>query len=154
MGFENKIFADGDITFELPYWRKALEDIEKNNDSIDFIKKKNQSSKIKENEIAIRHPNNNSYNRINDSGSIEMFTEFGTGLRMNTDGTVQLFGDKLQLLGKEIEFISTANGVSVNGYVLGENVLQKFPKKKGLTKSYIEMVSELGINTNRLEEKK
>lgn len=47
MGFENKIFADGDITFELPYWRKALEDIEKNNDSIDFIKKRIRVLKLK-----------------------------------------------------------------------------------------------------------
>ena len=104
--------------------------------------------------MALKHPENGSYLRINDDGSIEAFTAYGTGFRINANNTSQFFSDRIQFIGRETAIRTTPNGTNLNGEILGTEAYQSFPSKKGLSRSFLQEANKNGIETYGLEESK
>lgn len=154
MGFEKRIYSDGDIEFNIPEWRKNIEEINKLAEPIDFLEENKKLKKIKQREVALKHLSNNSFIRIQDDGTIELFSEFNSGIRLDSNSNVQIFGDKIQVIAKEFDIRTTANGTTINDNIIGKNVVDKFPRKKGKEITFLEMAKEYGLNTNLLEEER
>lgn len=154
MGFEKRIYSDGDIEFNIPEWRKNIEEINKLAEPIDFLEENKKLKKIKQREVALKHLSNNSFIRIQDDGTIELFSEFNSGIRLDSNSNVQIFGDKIQVIAKEFDIRTTANGTTINDNIIGKNVVDKFPRKKGKEITFLEMAKEYGLNTNQLEEER
>ena len=154
MGFEKRIYSDGDIEFNIPEWRKNIEEINKLAEPIDFLEENKKLKKIKQREVALKHLSNNSFIRIQDDGTIELFSEFNSGIRLDSNSNVQIFGDKIQVIAKEFDIRTTANGTTINDNIIGKNVVDKFPRKKGKEITFLEMAKEYGLNTNKLEEER
>lgn len=152
MGFERRIYEDGDIEFNVPEWKRNIEEVLQLSEPIDFLQEKKNLKNIKQREVALKHLKNNSFLRIQDDGTIEIFSEFNSGIRFDTNSNVQIFGDKVQVLAKEFDIRTTANGTTINDYILGDDVVSKFPRKKGKEITFLEMAKEYNINTNNLEE--
>lgn len=144
MGFEKRTFEDGDITFDIPQWRKNIESIRKSTEK-NYLKETQKSSRITEEEVGIKHPKNHSYLRIKDDGSIDAFAENGAGFRFTSDKRLIFFADRIQFIAKQVENITSANGLVSNGYVLNESGIQEFPRKKGKTNSLKELIKKTGL---------
>lgn len=114
MAFDYKQFIDGEPAFSLPYWKQVVDDVHNKAGSYDYNEDKLRRQKIQENEIALRHPNNDSFIRIKDDGTIEAFAHDGAGLRLTSKNTIQLFGDKIQLIGRETQVEGAPNASAIN----------------------------------------
>ena len=154
MAFEKAYFSDGDAIYQTPEWRKKLETIDNEVGAVSFSSYEEDKRSIQENEVALKHPENGSYLRINDDGSIEAFTAYGTGFRINANNTSQFFSDRIQLIGRETAIRTTPNGTNLNGEILGAEAYQSFPSKKGLSRSFLQEANKNGIETYGLEENK
>lgn len=154
MAFESKYYSDGDIVFRTPDWRKKLEAVAADIGEVSYLNYEQKKRNFQENEVGLKHPENGSYLRINDDGSIEAFTAYGTGFRINTNNTSQFFSDRVQIIGRELDVRSNANGTNLNGEVLGEEAYQSYPYKKGLGGRFLAEATTAGINTYGLEETK
>ena len=154
MAFEKKIYPDGDSIFSLPKWKQIAEEIEAGLKPVSYEKNEEQNRMFQEDEVGLKHPVNGSFIRIKDDGAIEAFTAYGTGMRINTNNTSQLFSDRVQLIGRELDIRSNANGTNLNGEVLGEGTYQSYPYKKGLSARFLEEANVAGLNTYGLEETK
>ena len=143
MGFEKRTFSDGDIEYDIPKWRKIIEELSLAEEHHDFIGEIKRDSKNKSKDVMLKNRLSNSYINVKENGDIDMFSEFGTGIRM-TGKTIQIHGDIIQLIGNEVQTISSANGNTSNGYVLNNNGVQDFPRRKGKTKTAKEMIREAG----------
>lgn len=154
MGFEDRIYKDGDIEFDIPEWKLNIEEIEKLIKPINFSEEQEVDKKLNKREVGLKHLNNNSFIRIQDDGTIELFTSYNSGLRMFENGNVQFFGDKIQIIAKELDIRTTANGTTINENIIGKDVLDTFPRKKGKEKTFLELIKEYDLNTNNLEDQK
>lgn len=154
MGFENRIYDDGDIEFDIPEWKKNIEEIEKISKPINFLEEESQDRLLNKKEVGLKNLQSDSFIRIQDNGTIEAFTSYNSGIRMFRDGGVQIFGDKIQMIAKELDIITTANGTTINQNIIGKDVLNKFPRKKGKEKTFLELIKEYNLNTNELEDTK
>ena len=154
MAFESKYYPDGDIVFHTPDWRKKLEEAAALFGEVSYSEEEKRKHSFQEQEVGLKHPQNGSYLRINDDGSIEAFTAYGTGMRINPNNTIQLFSDRVQLIGRELDIRSNANGTNLNGEVLGKGSYQSYPYKKGLSARFLEEANVAGLNTYGLEETK
>lgn len=154
MAFEYKFYQDGDAVFELPEWKKTIEAIQSNLIPVSYQESETTNRSFQENEVGLKHPTNGSMIRIKDDGTIEAFTAYGTGIRIRTDNTSQLFSDKVQIIGRELDIRSSPNGSNLNGEVLGEGTYQSFPYKKGLTESFLLAAKTDGLTTYGLEDTK
>lgn len=113
MAFDKKVFADGESSYDVPYWRKAIEEIEANLDTFSYRKEAERQRRIQENEVGIKHPTNNSFIKIKDDGTIEAFAGESAGIRIKSDESLQVFGD-IQLIGNKFQGITPVNEASFN----------------------------------------
>lgn len=141
MAFEHKQYADGENSYRLPQWRKDIESLRMNIDSLSYLDRMKNDETIKENEIGMKHPTNGSFIRIKDDGTIEAFTGYGSGFRLTTDESIQFFGNHIQMIGKETQLVSRPNQTNLNG----ETLAGGYPslKEKGLTNEFIESTDKL-----------
>lgn len=143
MSFAKKVFQDGEWSYDTPQWRINLEKLEEDMKPINF---REDNKHFGSNEVGLRHPENGSYIRITDDGSIEAFTAYGTGLRINADNSIQVFSDKIQNISKEFDLNTTPN------YRLDHSVYKTYPKDKGFSLDSIEKLKNTGIETYNSEE--
>lgn len=143
MAFINKVFQDGEHSYDTPQWKLNLEKIEQEIKPTDFVEKNRSFSK---DEVGIKHPTNNSYIRITDNGTIEAFTAYGTGIRINTDNTMQFFANKIQQIGKELDFHTSPNNA------IDHSEYKTYPKDKGLSTETTQRLESLGLNTYSSQE--
>lgn len=137
MAFEYKRYTDGEQSFRTPEWRKQIEKIRAQNGNLSFYDKAKEQSLISENETVLKHPENGSYLRMADNGSIELFSGFGTGIRISPDENIQFFSDHLQFIGKEIQVVSHPNASNINGSPLDGQYPSVY--KKGLSSSFLNL---------------
>ena len=146
MAFEYRKFSDGEVTFKTPQWQRNLEAIDFMNEPINFSQSMEDKRTYKSNDIGFRHPENGSFIRIKEDGTIEAFTGYGTGMRIKTDQTIQLFGDKIQHIGREVGFTTSPN------YQVNNQAYETYPKTKGLSQESIIQMKSAGVNTYDIEE--
>lgn len=137
MAFEHKRYTDGEQSFRTPEWRKRIEKIRAKNGQLSFSEKMKEQSEVSQSETVIKHPKNGSYLRLSDDGSVEIFSGFGTGIRITADESIQFFSDHLQFIGKEVQVVSHPNASNINGKPLGG----KYPPvyKKGISESFLNL---------------
>lgn len=114
MAFEHKRFSNGEASYRPPYWKKVVDDIHESLDAFDYQTEKTQRQSVQEDEVALKHPKNQSFIRIKDDGTIEAFTGYGSGWRIKPNETVQVFGDKIQLIGRETQLETSPNASRIN----------------------------------------
>lgn len=138
MAFEYKQFSDGEVSFRLPKWKQIIDDIHDELDTFRFEDETHKRQTIQEDEVGLKHPKNKSFIRIKDDGTIEAFTGYGTGLRIQPNETLQLFADRLQLIGREAQLETSPNASHINGKALAGD----YPiiKQKGLTEKSKELI--------------
>lgn len=142
MSFVNKIYRDGEWTFNTPEWYKNIELIEIDNKPTDF---RENNKQFGPNEVGLKHPTNGSYIRITDDGSIELFSQYGTGIRIGSNNSIQFFGNNIQPISKEFEVETSANNK------IQHTVYETYPKNKGLSLDTVQRLNQLGINTYESE---
>lgn len=140
MAFDKNIYKDGESTYEVPYWRKVVEEITNNVDTFSYKEEFEERRKIQENEVGIKHPKNDSFIKIKDDGTIEAFAGNGSGIRINADETVQVFGN-IQMIGNEVQGITRTNESSFNGSQLSGD----YPslKEKGISEGVKKIKKEV-----------
>lgn len=151
MAFEDKHFADGETTFNPPKWRQEIEQLKNNIGKQTFSKNKDRTQ-FSENEIGFRHPTNGSFIRITEEGDIEAFTAYGTGFRLSAGNSFQVFGDRVQIATRKLEFQTSPNGAQWNESGLKEDVYASYPKMKGITVETLEKIKQSGIETYGAED--
>lgn len=139
MAFDKEIFVDGESTYEVPYWRKVVEEVSTNADNFNYSEEFSKRRKIQENEVGLKHPKNNSFVKIKDDGTIEAFAGNGSGVKINPDETMQFFGN-IQVIGNSFQGISQKNEATFNAKSFGDN----YPsiKEKGLSQKLKDMKKE------------
>lgn len=143
MAFDKELFADGESTYEIPYWRKVVEEVSTNAHKFNYTEEFEKQKIIQENEVGIKHPKNNSFIRIKDNGTIEAFAGNGSGVRINTDETMQFFGN-VQIIGNKFQGITKLNETNFN-----ENQLSgEYPslETKGLSEELKKLKKEMEGN--------
>ena len=140
MAFDKNIYKDGESTYEVPYWRKVVEEITSNVDTFSYKEEFEERRKIQENEVGIKHPKNDSFIKIKDDGTIEAFAGNGSGIRINADETVQVFGN-IQMIGNEVQGVTRINESSFNGNQLSG----EYPslKEKGISEGVKKIKKEV-----------
>lgn len=140
MAFDKELFADGESTYEVPYWRKVVEEVSANVDTFSYEEEFKRRRRIQEDEVGIKHPKNNSFIKISDDGTIEAFAGNGSGIRIKPDETMQFFGS-VQVIGNKFQGITRKNNSSFN-----ENQLSgEYPslEEKGLSEGLKELKKEV-----------
>lgn len=141
MAFDKDLFRDGESTYDTPYWRQVVEYIDANVDTFSYEEQFKKRRKIQEDEIGIKHPKNNSYIKIKDDGTIEIFAGDSGGIRINNDSKMQLFGD-VQVIGNGFQGITPPNQASFNGKALDYDYPSK--REKGKTNELKGLMRLLG----------
>lgn len=141
MAFDKNVFNDGESAYEVPYWRKVIENVSANVNTFNYQDEFIKRQTIQENEVGIKHPKNNSFIKIKDDGTIEAFVSNGSGLRIRPDETLQLFGD-VQVIGNSFQGITKKNESSFNQ----EQLSGGYPSvvEKGHTQALRDLQEELG----------
>lgn len=145
MAFDKDIFRDGESTYDVPYWRQAIEYIDANVDTFSYEQEFAERRKIQEDEVGIKHPNNNSFIKIKDDGTIEAFAGDGGGFRIKPDNQLQMFGD-VQIIGNYFQGITPPNQNEFNKRALdgGYPASKEKGKSSGL-KYLMRMLGEENI---------
>ena len=140
MAFEDKKYLDGEASFKTPLWRRRIESAHAGIGELSYSEMLKEQRTFQQNEVGLKHPTNGSSLRITDSGAIELFTGYGTGIRISNNETMQLFADNIQLIGRETKISSQPNETNVNGKQLAGD----YPSlsKKGLTDSFLDLLKE------------
>lgn len=140
MAFDNKVFTDGESSYEVPYWRKAIEYIDVNIDTFTYEEEFQKRRKIQEKEVGLKHPNNNSFIKIKDDGTIELFAGDGGGIRLHSDNRLQLFGN-IQIIGNTFQGLTPLNQAVFNE----ETLSGEYPdvQEKGRTEGFKKLLDEL-----------
>lgn len=100
--YVNKTFSDGDKELYLPYWRQVLQKEVTNFKEIDLEKEREKKMEILEDEISLKHPNTGSVLKLLDDGSIEMYVNEDTGIRMDPkENAIVFYGDVIHMATKE-----------------------------------------------------
>lgn len=140
MAFDKNLFEDGESAYQVPYWRQVIETIDAEVDTFDYVKEARKRQKVREDEVGIKHPKNNSHIIIKDDGTIEAFAGNGTGIRIKPDESMQIFGNT-QIIGNKFQGITGVNDTEFNG----EKLSGEYPslEEKGKSESLKDLMREM-----------
>jgi len=100
--YVNETYRDGDKELYMPYWKQILEGEVTNHRTVNLESERQSSQEIHENEIAMKHPKTGSVIKLRDDGSIEMYVNEDTGIRMDpNENTIIFYGDVIHMATKE-----------------------------------------------------
>lgn len=113
----NKEYSDGDKDISIPYWKDVIQkeiiDSKKQNTSREMEK----TVFISEDEIALKHPVTGATIKLRDDGSIEMFVNEDTGIRLDPiDNAITFFGDSVHVATKEMRIHTKPQGFIWNNH--------------------------------------
>lgn len=148
MAFEEYRHKNGDDAFDIPAWRRMVEEELKRNKKSLFEKTMEDFS-IREKEVAIKHPETGASIRLTDDGAIELMVENGNGIRITEEG-VSFFGKKLAISTGLYELHTKQNGVWINN--TNEKGIQDFDRKKGVGKKLLDEMKENGMKGRGLRD--
>lgn len=115
--FIKKTYANGDVDYSPPYWRTVIDDLNLNYRKIDAVAENLKDFVIKEDEVAIKHPRTGSVIKTTDEGYIDIFAADQLGIRIDPiTKSINLFGDTVNLIGKNVNMKTKPTGLTWNGY--------------------------------------
>lgn len=148
MAFEKEEFRDGDSSFEVPKWRKLVEQQLKKKEHVKFKKRLEDDFFVDEEEIALKHPKTGATIRLKDDGSIELVSGEGSGIRI-TDKGVDLFGKNITISGNHLNLYLKENGVVKNNK---SDTGYEYDRKKGYRKTTLEEMKKQGLKGRGLDD--
>lgn len=149
MGFEKKVHRDGDVVFDVPHWRRQWEDLSEKTRSLELSVARDDAQLVGSQEVGLKHNKSGAIVRLKDDGSIELFAE-SSGIRITQSG-IQMFGQKIQIMGGEMDVLTTPHGFQENGAVVTEGYAA-FPRKKGKSERLLDLCKETGMTVMRKED--
>ena len=115
--YVNKTFADGDKDIHFPYWRQVLQKETRDFKAYDLEVEQQKWQFINEDEIALKHPVTGSTFKLADDGSIEMFVNEDTGIRIDSkDNSIIFYGDSVHFATKEMRIHTKPHSLIWNNY--------------------------------------
>lgn len=143
-----KVYGDGDKEIRFPYWREVLQRENTNFNKKELENEREQCLFINEDEIALKHPKTGATFKLSDDGSIEMYANEDTGIRLDPyENTVVIFGDSIHLASKETRLHTKPhnliwNNHNINPYLYyGDKILNS-------QKRYIPKVKVVSTSAN------
>jgi len=110
-------YDDGDFVYDPPEWKIRFHERERKHQKIDHDSLDTKSQYIQPNELAMKHPHNQSLIKVGDDGSILLFAGDQLGMRIDPEtNSIQLFADNLHFMGKRVAFHTYPTGLWWNGY--------------------------------------
>lgn len=129
--FINKVYANGDVDYSPPYWRKVIDDLNLNYRKIDASSENTKDYTIKEDEIALKHPVTGAVIKTTDEGYIDLFAGDQLGIRIDPiTKTINLYGDTVNLLGKNVNIRTKPTGLNWNGYSFNSQLYYEDDQEK------------------------
>lgn len=115
----DKTYGDGDKDIHFPYWRQVVQGESVNFKPTALSNAKENWQFISEDEIALKHPKTGSTLKLADDGSIEMFVNEDTGIRLDPkDNSVIFYGDSVHFATKEMRIHTKPDGFIWNNHNL------------------------------------
>lgn len=115
--YVNKVYGDGDKDIHFPYWRQVVQKETVNFNAKSLEKEQEKHQFIGEDEIALKHPKTGATVKLNDDGSIEMFVNEDTGIRLDPkDNSVIFYGDSVHFATKEMRMHTKPYGLIWNNH--------------------------------------
>ena len=117
--FTGKTYLDGDKDWDAPKWRTLLDNELVDGEEVDFEKQRQVDYYIAQDEIGLKHPKTGATVKLKDDGSMEMFVNDDTGIRLDPVANAILFyGDVIHTVSKEMNIHTKPHGFSWNGHSL------------------------------------
>lgn len=139
-----------------PQWRKKINAMGSQKTTKDIAYNHNNDYLIKEEEIALKHPSSGSVVKLTDDGYIDIFAGPALGIRLDPKtNSINFFGDNINLVGKQVNLATKANGLCWNGYYFNpelymENDTERTQMLTG-TKEYYHETHESDPEDRRVE---
>jgi hypothetical protein len=137
-------YADGDVNYSPPSWRKIIDELNIHYNKVDSSSEDTKDHTIKEDEIALKHPTSGAIVKTTDEGYIDLFAGEQLGIRIDPiTNTLNLFGDTVNILSKDINFRTKSTGLKWNGYSFNSQLYYEDEQEKeqvvsGTKKKWIE----------------
>jgi len=113
--FSGKKYVDGDKDWDAPEWRRLIDKELVDGDEFDFEKERQAKSRFGEDETGIKHPKTGAVIRTNDDGSIEIFVNEDTGIRLDPkENAIILYGDMIHSASKDFHVHTRPHGLAWN----------------------------------------
>jgi len=135
-------------------WKNNYSDLRYDDEELDFITKDSLDYKIKEMEVALKHPINESIVKIDEDGSINIFVDEEVGIRLDKENkSIALFGRSIQMITNQMDFLTKPYGFGWNGkifnpalYNKGEkDIMMEKIKETEFSRTTKDMMKKLGI---------
>ncbi|MEC4620931.1 hypothetical protein VST04_22825 [Bacillus paranthracis] len=150
--YVNKTYGDGDKDIHYPYWRQVLQNELVNFKAKSLEKELENWQFISEDEIALKHPVTGSTFKLCDDGSIEMFVNEDTGIRLDAkDNGIIFYGDSIHFATKEMRMHTKPYGFIWNNHNLNPYLYygDKVGEKRNIPKaSMVSMLQDGPSNIN------
>ena len=148
--YVNKTYNDGDKDIYLPFWRQVLQQELVNSLPKSLEKEQENRQFISEDEIALKHPITGSTIKLCDDGSIEMFVNEDTGLRLDPkDNSIIFYGDSVHFATKEMRMHTKPYGLVWNNHNFNPYLYygDKVGDKRNIPKVTMVSTTESGEST-------
>lgn len=115
--YVNKTYQDGDKDIYFPYWRQVMQREATNFRTKNLEVEQEKWKFINEKEIALKHPKTGATIKLCDDGSIEMFANADTGIRIDQkENSIIFYGDTLHFATKEMKIHTKPYGFLWNNH--------------------------------------
>jgi len=117
--YVTKEYGDGDKEIYMPYWRQVLKTEQTNLKGLDLDRSIEETKFISEDEIALKHPQTGTTFKLRDDGSIELFVNEDTGIRLDPkENAIVFYGDAMHFATKEMRIHTKPQGFIWNNHNL------------------------------------
>jgi hypothetical protein len=156
--FVKEVYADGDMDYSPSEWRSQIDEHNARSGKIEHSSENIKDHLIKEDEIALKHPQTGATVKLCDDGCIDIFAGEQLGLRLDpSNKSALIFADNIHFFGKTVNFRTKPDGFMWNGSTFNPELYYEDDKEKELsfkgTKKYDGVEKEVSIkpmikNTN------
>ena len=148
-------YDDGDIHYAPPSWRQTLDGKNSEFSQLDSAAEHDRDALIKEDEIALKHPEKTSVVKLTDDGMIDIFAGDQLGIRLDPNtNSINMFAQNLNLFGTNVQFRTTPYGMSWNGKTISPDLLKEMEdstKKTRYSEGMLEIMTSLGLPIDKEE---
>jgi hypothetical protein len=136
-------FPEGEYEYYAPTWKNKIDLLNQTFSPKDIAYDDTKDYLIEEKEIALKHPDTGSLIKLTDEGYIDIFAGPTTGIRIDpTTNSINFFGDNINIVSKQMNMVTKANGLSWNGYYFNpelytETSTSKQQKLSGTKNNYV-----------------
>lgn len=137
-------------------WREKMDSMSSKKVMKDIAYDSQKDYFIKEEEIALKHPQTGAVVKLTDDGYVNIFAGPTLGIRLDPQtNSINFFGDNINLVGKQVNLVTKPNGFCWNGYYFNpelymENETERTQMLTG-TKEYYHETHESDPEDRRVE---